>query len=39
MQKRVGELLAERRQAMGASLTGVEGATLIRACYIEAIER
>lgn len=39
MQKRVGELLAERRQAMGASLTDVEGATLIRAFYIEAIER
>lgn len=39
MQKRVGELLAERRQAMGASLTDVEGATLIRSLYIEAIER
>lgn len=39
MQKRIGELLAERRQAMGASLADVEGATLIRSAYIDAIEK
>lgn len=39
MQKRIGELLAERRQAMGASLADVEGATLIRSAYIEAVEK
>lgn len=39
MQKRIGELLQERRQAMGASLADVEGATLIRSAYLDAIER
>ena len=39
MQRRIGELLADRRQAMGASLADVEGATLIRSAYIDAIEK
>ena len=39
MQKRIGGLRAERGQAMGASLADVEGATLIRSAYIDAIEK
>jgi len=39
VQKKIGELLQERRQAMGASLADVEGATLIRSAYLEAIEK
>lgn len=39
MQKRIGELLLERRTAMGASLQDVEGATLIRAAYLGAVEK